>query len=400
MNESEKWDRMLRQALAVDEEPGERLNENLIQRYKESSRMKRGIRNRWSAGALAAVITLAISVTAYAATQVFNSKEVAERLGEKALAGAFESADAIEINRTGTSGGYEVTLHGIVSGAGLREIDGPSGISPDRTYAVVSIARQDGSPMPDTRDPAYGQDPFFVSPLVKGLKPWQVNIFTMNGGHAEFVANGVAYRLIECDDVEMFADRGVYLAVSSGSGFFSKDAFGYDERTGEIAPNEDYPGASLLFDLPLDKAKADPAKAESYLRELLKEPSADAARKPIGEGRDSVEAGDGADSSLFPQSSGDAEADLANQIAWLKSRVPEGTVVEGSEQEVGYDDKGNVLYDYDGWQVAMLLQDIFPDGLASDWKAASFSGNGTEFKALQFSRDEQGVVKGRILLLK
>jgi len=398
MNESDKWDRMLRQALAADEEPGERLNESLIQRYKERTGMKRGIRKKWSAGALAAVLALAVSVTAYAATQVFSSKEVAERLGEKALAGAFDSADAIEIGRTETSGGYEVTLHGIVSGAGLREIDGPSGISPDRTYAVVSIARQDGSPMPDTSDSEYGQDPFFVSPLVKGLKPWQVNIFTMNGGHAEFVENGVAYRLIECDGVEMFADRGVYLAVSSGSSFFRKEAFAYDERTGEIAPNRDYPGAALLFDLPLDQAKADPAKAETYLRELLKEPSSDAAPKATGEEKP-VAAGDGAGSDQPPDSTGDAEADLAKQIEWLHSRIPEGTVIEESVQEVGYDDKGNALYDYDGWQVAIPLEESFPEGLTGDWQVAGFSGDDAGYKVLQFSRDEQGVVKGRILLL-
>jgi hypothetical protein len=399
MNESEKWDRMLRQALAADEEPGERLNESLVQRYEERFRMKRGYRKKWSAGVMAAVLALAVSVTAYAATQVFSSKEVAEHLGEKALARAFESAGALVIGRTATSGGYEVTLHGIVSGAGLRDIDAPSGISPDRTYAVVSVARQDGSPMPDTSDPEYGKDPFFISPLVKGLKPWQVNIFTMNGGHAEFVADGVAYRLIECDGVEMFADRGVYLAVSSGSSFFRKEAFKYDERTGEIIPNGDYSGAALLFDLPLDKAKADPAKAESYLRELLKEPSSDTAPKAIGEGR-SIASGDGADLALSSDSTGDAEADLVNQIESLRSRIPEGTVIEESIQEVGYDDKGNALYDYDGWQVAMSLVELFPEGLTSDWKVAGFSGDDTGYKALQFSRDEQGVVKGRIILLK
>lgn len=76
--------------------------------------------------------------------------------------------------------------------------------------------------MPATSEPEYGQDPFFVSPLIKGLKPWQVNITTMNGGYSEAVIDGIMYRLIECDGVEMFADRGVYLAVSNGSSFSAK----------------------------------------------------------------------------------------------------------------------------------------------------------------------------------
>lgn len=126
--------------------------------------------------------------------------------------------------------------------------------------------------MPATSEPEYGQDPFFVSPLIKGLKPWQVNITTMNGGYSEAVIDGIMYRLIECDGVEMFADRGVYLAVSNGSSFFSKDAFAYNESTGEISANNDYKGTAILFELPLDPTKADPVKAESYLQELLKEP--------------------------------------------------------------------------------------------------------------------------------
>ncbi|TVX99718.1 hypothetical protein [Cohnella terricola] len=379
MNDSEKLDRLLKQALASEEEPEEKLNEELINRYKERNRMKRGTRKRLSAGVLVAVLAVALSATAYAATQLFSSKQVAEHLGEKALAGAFGSSDAIEINKTVTSGGYEVTLHGIVSGAGLRGLDA-SGISSDRTYAVVSVARQDGSPMPKTSDPEYGKDPFFVSPLIKGLKPWQVNIFTMKGGYAETVVDGIAYRLIECDGVEMFADRGVYLAVSSGGSFFSKDAFVYDEQTGEIAPNGDYAGAAVLFDLPLDKVKADPAKADAYLRELLKEPSDEKT----------------SEASASP---GSPEDELVNEMERLNSKIPDAKVLEGSVLEVGYDGKGNIVYDYDGWHVVRLAETLFTEGQTGEWVVAGFSGDDSGYKALQFSKDEQGVVKGRILLL-
>jgi len=383
VNDSENWDRLLKQALASEEGPREKLNEELMNRYKERYRMKRGTRKRLSAGVLVAVLALALSATAYAATQLFSSKQVAEHLGERALAEAFGSSDAIEIGKTVVSGGYEVTLHGLVSGAGLREFDA-SGVSSDRTYAVVSVARQDGAPMPNTSDPEYGKDPFFVSPLIKGLKPWQVNIVTMNGGYAETVVDGVAYRLIECDGVEMFADRGVYLAVSSGGSFFSKEAFAYDEQTGEIAPNGDYPGAAVLFDLPLDKAKADPAKADAYLRELLKEPSAEKTSEM------------GAEASISP---GSPEEELVQEIERLRSKIPNGKVLEGSVLEVDYDDKGNVVYDYDGWRIEVPLEQLISEGHTGDWEVAGFSGDDNGYRALQFSRDERGVVKGRILLL-
>lgn len=57
------------------------------------------------------------------------------------------------------------------------------------------------------------------------------------------------------------ADRGVYLAVSSGTAFYSDKAFGYDETTGMTYIKDDYEGAAVLYELPLDPNKADHAKA-------------------------------------------------------------------------------------------------------------------------------------------
>lgn len=89
----------------------------------------------------------------------------------------------------------------------------------------------------------------------------------MNGNCSEFVEDGVLYRLLECDTVAMFADRGLYIGVCSGF-IPGPDTFLMDQETGEIAANPDYPGISVVFDLPLDPALADPAQAEEYLNAL------------------------------------------------------------------------------------------------------------------------------------
>lgn len=167
------------------------------------------------------------------------------------------------MNQTVASGGYTFSFLGIASGENLSGFQSDSQVNPKRTYAVLAIAKTDGTAMA-----ADGSESFFVSPLIKGQKPWQVNITTMNGGYTEFAEGGVLYRLIECDDIEMFADRGLYLCVST-SDFYDKNAFTYDEETGEITTNPDYSGACALFDLPLDPAKADRAKADAYLETLL-----------------------------------------------------------------------------------------------------------------------------------
>lgn len=377
MNDSEKWDRLLRKALASAMEPEEELNQSIINRFKERTRMKRGNRKRVSVGLLVVVFTLVFSITAFAATQLFSSKEIAEHLGDRSLAKAFESRDAIEINQTIPSGDYNITLHGIVSGTGLSEFSSSDqDVYPDRTYAVVSIARQDGSPMPDTSDPEYGKVPFLVSPLIKGQKPWQVNIMTMNGGYNEIVRDGIMYRLIECDGVEIFADRGVYMAVSSDK-FYNNQSFAYNEDTGVISPKADAKGISAVFDLPLDKSKADPAKAEAYLQELLKEPSADTANVEVA--------------------IDDEKAELANKFEQLKKKIPDGMVIPESVKEVTYDENGLINYEYNDQIVKLSLNQLFAEGQTGLSDFVNISGSEGNFMALQFSRDEYGVITGKVI---
>lgn len=318
-----------------------------------------------------------MSITAFAATQLFNSKEIAEHLGDRSLAEAFEGSQAIEINQTISSGDFNITLHGIVSGTGLSEFSSSAqDVYPDRTYAVVSIARQDGSPMPNTSDPEYGKERFLVSPLVKGQKPWQVNIMTMNGSYSEIVRDGIMYRLIECDGVEIFADRGVYIAVSSDN-FFNNQSFAYNEDTGEISLKADAGGISVVFDLPLDKSKADPAKAEAYLKELLKEPSADTTNEEA--------------------SIDNEQAGWAINFEQLKKRIPDGTVILESVKEVTYDGNGFINYEYKDESVKISPDLLFAEGQTGLSDKVSISGSEGHYTALQFSRDEHGVITGRVV---
>ena len=114
--------------------------------------------------------------------------------------------------------------------------------------------------MPDTSSDAYGEEQFFVSPYVRGLDPVRYNAVTMGGGYSEFVQDGVMYRLVQTDNVEMFADRGIYIGVSSGT-FYDVNAYRYDEDSGEMTRNDGYGGANALFVLPVDASKADPEAA-------------------------------------------------------------------------------------------------------------------------------------------
>ena len=101
-----------------------------------------------------------------------------------------------------------------------------------------------------------------------------VNIMSMGGGYSETVVDGVLYRIVECDNVEVFADSGLYFVASTGV-FYNNGAFIWNEQTGDIEANPNFNGSSAVFDLPLDKKLADPVKAEQYLKDLFPESDAD-----------------------------------------------------------------------------------------------------------------------------
>ncbi len=269
MDDDNYIDQLLKQALSPVVEPDEVINKKIMNCLKEKNTMKIKFKKRYVVPVIAIVCMIMMTFTAFAAWKLLNSKEVAKNLNDEGLASAFDSKEAIEINQTIVSGGFSITLHGIVSGEGLSDFrSSAEDIYPERTYAVVSITKEDGSPMPSSQDEEYGKVPFFVSPLIKGQKPWMLNIASMNGGYSEFVKNGIMYRLIECDGVEIFSDRGLYLCVSN-TDFYDNTAFDYNEETGEVSPNTSFTGVNALFDLPLDVSKADNAAAEKYLQEIM-----------------------------------------------------------------------------------------------------------------------------------
>lgn len=365
-------DNILQQALAPTAEPGHDLNQKIMGRLQDHNHANQKVNpvlsKKIASVPIAAALILVMSITVLAAIHFLSPKQVAEHFGDKLLGQAFEDRNAIEINKSVDSGGYRFTLHGIVSGKNLSSFKiSTQNINPERTYAVVTIERQDGSAMPDTRDADYGKTPFFVSPLIKGEKPWQVNIASMNGGYCECVIDGVMYRLIDCDGLEMFADRGLYLSISTSS-FYDIKAFDYNEKTGDIHPKPDYKGANALFDLPLDKSKADHAKAEKYLEQLL-------------------------------NPSPDSKVDPKQSLDWEKE-IAQGTLIPESVKKVTYDENGLACYEYNGSQISIAVDSFFEKGQIGPSKHLWINEDDFQRTAIQFSRDADGVITGRMFQLK
>ena len=203
------------------------------------------------------------------ATPDVSEKAVADEITDGgALAMAFESKDAVLVNETQKTAGYDITLMGLVSGKDLMPVapeDSLDSISKEKTYAVLAIAKEDGSPMPGMQDNDY--QIFCASALVKGKSCMDVNNGTLNAGAYAFEQDGVQYQILECDNLEIFANIGVYVGVVEDFGEESH-AFTMDKETGEYRVDESYDGMKALFTIPLDKSKADDAAAEKFFQEI------------------------------------------------------------------------------------------------------------------------------------
>lgn len=266
---SGKIDDLLKEALILSKKPDAQLNQEILRKAMEGNNMRKPFLKIVPVMVVAAVAVLtAGSLTAYGAWKYLTAGQVAEEASGKKLADAFKEKGSVNINESQEYGDYKITLMGTVSGDKIGDYfieDEDNGeIYTDRTYSVISIEKKDGSPMPDTSDDNY-ENKFLVSPFIKGEDPAFLNIYYMDGGCSSFVKDGVEYRLADHDNIEAFADRGVYLGVL-GDVFYDREAYNFNKKTGEITRNENYKGINALFELPLDKSKADKEKAEKLLK--------------------------------------------------------------------------------------------------------------------------------------
>ena len=356
-------DELLKEVLKRAETPStELVNKVKYEILKENIYMNKTVkRSFWAVAAVVAAIVL-ISTTAFAAWYFLKPSEVAEKFENPALSAAFDSDTAVNINKSVTSGDYTVTMLAAVSGNDITDMPyyNSDEIISDRTYAVIAIQRVDGVDM--TYD-----ESFFASPLVKGIEPLPRNVIGMNGGgHASLVIDGVLYRITECDNVEIFADRGLYFAVCS-SVFFDSDAFLYNKQTGEIISNPAYNGTSAIFDLPLVKKLADPKKAEQYLKD-----------------RNSPD-------------SDEENPNLFDGIDWEKA-VPVDETIKNLTVDTDFYITYTFDFEHGSGDVTVNYYDYFSDDKTEQSEIINMMTSDDSVYATRFTKDEDGTLTGMIVM--
>ncbi|MDR0986076.1 MAG: hypothetical protein LBL98_00055 [Ruminococcus sp.] len=323
---------------------------------KKSLQYSKIVRRASVIAAAAAVLTLS-GIGVYAAVTYLSPSDVATELNYPEVARQFEMQTSFtesEADTVGaataepesiTSGDYTFTLLGVTSGADLTVMREDA--EAERTYAVVAIENADGTPF--DKETHYepgniGIHGFFVSPLIHGREPWKGGAIAGLGGAAtERIIDGKIYRLIDCENIEIFADTGVSLAISTGA-FFNTEAFDYNPETG-LTTAKDFDGASAVFELPLDPALGDPAAAALFWEN-------------------------------FEHKATETAPELPPDIARLESNYTNAdwedvTVVEGTTQILTPDENGQITYSYEnvpgiggGGQTAKL-RDLLSSGNTS-----------------------------------
>jgi hypothetical protein len=220
--------------------------------------------------AMAILLVAVLSFGAYALVALLSPAEVARELGHDALAEVFENGEGTLINKSVTSGGYILTLHGMATGENLLGFY--SEAEEGTMVFVLSVRREDGSPMDYFNPETVIGDTYFAYCVVfEGYQPWQVSSKTIGGsGGQMFEKDGVLYVLHDCSDFESLADHNPTLAVwdTKDSSFAPSAEIFQMHADGSVDWADGLTCARAMFALPLDPAKADPARVAQILEEL------------------------------------------------------------------------------------------------------------------------------------
>lgn len=234
--------------------------ENTVKLLKEAAERKENIMlNRRKILKISVLVIAAImilSCSAFAIVSLVSASEVADCFGEKELATLFKENNFTPQTVKGEK--YSVTFMGMVQGKNINEFDGME-ISENRSYAVWAVYTNDGTPL-DIIDGS----PIQIIPVVDNYRPDTLFSLGMSGCGTE--KEGVLYYLFDYTDLEVFADKEVSLIAFEGM-FPTGDILTMN-KNGKVSYAENYNGFKGVFDLDLDKSKADPEAAEELIKNL------------------------------------------------------------------------------------------------------------------------------------
>lgn len=261
-------DDMLKRALKPADAPAPQVNKKIIE---QAGRNRFGFYEKRGVPAFAVILCCTLllgSISAAAAVHFLAPREIAYDLEDIRLSDTLGKENDLDGYKCQIVGDFKVTFLGLMSGEDISDSLLEDNSIGSATYAVIAVENADGKPMAERlSDWKYSCCQMF---LVEG---YGLSHCIANAGSG-YSKDGIIYYIFEADNVEIFADRTVYLAVY-GEKLNEEvqsvkktyvEPYLYDEKTGKISRNADYEGINALFEVPLDPEKADPEAAEKYMQ--------------------------------------------------------------------------------------------------------------------------------------
>ena len=146
------------------------------------------------------------------------------------------------------------------------------------TYLITAIESDKGF----SSDSTEMKEDFVMSPFIQGYNTWEVNAFSLGAFSTYRIIDNVCYTIMEYDvDLDLFADRKVYLGVFDFAN--PDDGFGYQlDSKGEVVRNESTDKLNALFEIEVDKSKADRKRADAIIEKILNDNADDEEKDDQG----------------------------------------------------------------------------------------------------------------------
>lgn len=236
-------------------------NEHLLERQKNGYRLPRSGYRHGVAAAILLLSLIGISGSVFAYFHYMTPAQTAREMGMNTLAEKFEQQEDEVLSVT--TKGYHINYLGVLTGKNLAEGLEGAEVDKEKTYIVTAIQKENGTAM------TYS-DHFFIGPFIKGLNPIHYNITAQGSSATRMIDHGIMYCISECDAINIFAGRGIYLVVQEGK-FYDSEAYSMDEQTGVLTANKEYNKVNALFEVKLDERLADEEKVQAYINKTEKE---------------------------------------------------------------------------------------------------------------------------------
>ncbi|WP_302963531.1 hypothetical protein [uncultured Adlercreutzia sp.] len=236
--------------------------------------------------AAVAAVCLALSGTAYAIVSFEDLAGIADSADQGRVAELFQRGEGVRIEETQHVGDFDITLLGLTSGEALMPLT--EGADSARTYAVLSLARSDGSSIDDDylRQSA---ERFCENSEVAEDGSMLIDAASFPKDESFFSADQFVFELLDFTPLAVSSDgaiagrgeTGVVDYAENGVVYFVVDMPEYQDGTPvgylavwpEAVIGSDLPGNRLSDRLVLD-AQGAPAFAEGNAGVLFKLPQA------------------------------------------------------------------------------------------------------------------------------